>query len=172
MPLWSELRTALQKPEYVHVLLNPLPVYGLAIGILAWFLASLARKRAAQGLALGLIFLAAASAWPTQHFGSAAYDRVYSMSGVESQKWLNWHRHLGERTAWACYGAALFSALGLFALWKRLRFNRLAAGVSLAFAFLALCLGAFAAFAGGKIRHSEFRSGPPPAWADTSGDAD
>jgi len=30
-----------------------------------------------------------------------------------------------------------------------------------------LGLGGLAAFAGGKIRHSEFRNGPPPAWADT-----
>jgi hypothetical protein len=172
MPLWSELRTALQKPEYVHVLLNPLPVYGLAIGILAWVVGSLARQRAAQGLALLLIFLAAASAWPTAHFGSAAYDRVYSMSGAEAQKWLNWHRHLGERAAWACYIAAVFAALGLVALGKKPRFSRLAAGLGVASALVALGLGAFAAFAGGRIRHSEFRNGPPPAWADTSSEED
>jgi hypothetical protein len=172
MPLWSELRAALQKPEYVHVLLNPLPVYGLAIGILAWVIASLARRPAAQGLALVLILLAAASAWPTEHFGSAAYDRVYSMSGGEAQKWLNWHRHLGERAAWACYATAFFSALGLVALAKRPRLSRLAAGLGIVSALVALGLGAFAAFAGGKIRHSEFRSGPPPPWADTSSDVD
>jgi hypothetical protein len=172
MSLWAELRTALQKPEYIHVLLNPLPVYGLAIGVLAWCLAALARSRGAQGLALALILLAAASAWPAAHFGSAAYDRVSSMSGPDSQKWLNWHRHLGERAAWACYLTAAFSTGGLVAAWKRPRFSRLAAGLSVASAFLALSLGAFAAFAGGKIRHSEFRSGPPPAWADTSTDGD
>jgi hypothetical protein len=172
MSLWVELRTALRTPEYIHVLLNPLPVYGLAIGILAWCLASLARSRGAQGLALALILVAAASAWPAAHFGSSAYDRVYSMSGADSQKWLNWHRHLGQKAALACYLTAFLSAGGLVAAWKRLRFSRLAAGLSIASAVLALFLGAFAAFAGGRIRHSEFRSGPPPAWADTSSDVD
>jgi hypothetical protein len=29
----------LSKPEYVHVLLNPLPVYGLAVGVLGLVIA-------------------------------------------------------------------------------------------------------------------------------------
>ena len=38
-------------PEYVHVLLNPLPVYGLAIGVLALCAGLLARSRQLQLLA-------------------------------------------------------------------------------------------------------------------------
>jgi hypothetical protein len=172
MPLWLEFREALRKPEYVHVLLNPLPVYGLAIGILAWLISWATRRHHDQGLALALILLAGLSAWPVAHFGAAGYDRVTSMSGAEAQKWLNWHRHLANRAVWACYAAAAFSAAGLGTLWKRPRLYRLAAGLSLASALLALGLGGVAAFAGGKIRHSEFRSDPPPAWADTSAEMD
>jgi uncharacterized membrane protein len=169
MPLWAELLKALREPEYVHVLLNPIPVYGLAFGVLAGLIAGWTGSRSAKGLSLLLIFLGAASAWPVAHFGSGAYDRVYSMSGADAQDWLNWHRHLGERAAWGCYAAALFAAFGLWSLWRLPRFNRLAHALSVLSALVALGLGAMAAFAGGRIRHSEFRNGPPPKWADTSG---
>ncbi|HEY1764637.1 MAG TPA: hypothetical protein VGF85_06915 [Opitutaceae bacterium] len=168
MALWAELRKGFQQPEYLHTLLNPIPVYGLAFGVLAGFVAWATGSRAAKGLSLLLIFLASLSAWPVEHFGSGAYDRVYSMSGAEAQKWLNWHQHLGERAAWACYAAALFAACGLYSLWKLPRLNRLTHSLSLVFALIALGFGAVAAFAGGRIRHSEFRNGPPPQWADTS----
>jgi len=172
MALWLELREALRQPEYVHVLVNPMPVYGLAIGVLSFVIAWVARKRAARGLAYALIFLAGMSAWPAAHFGEAGYDRVYSMSGTQAQKWLIWHRHLAERAVWACYGAAAISAAALVSLWKGLKIHRLAACLSLASALLALGLSCLAAFAGGRIRHSEFRNGPPPAWADTSPEPD
>ena len=38
-------------PEYVHVLLNPLPVYGLGMGVLALCAGLLARSRQVQLLA-------------------------------------------------------------------------------------------------------------------------
>jgi hypothetical protein len=41
-----------QPPEYIHVLLNPLPVYGLSIGVLTLAVALFARSRAAKGVAL------------------------------------------------------------------------------------------------------------------------
>ena len=56
-------------PEYLHVLLNPLPVYGMAMGVLALGAALLARNKAAQVIALGLVVIAAASAWPVAHYG-------------------------------------------------------------------------------------------------------
>lgn len=171
MPLWLEFRETLRQPEYVHVLLNPLPVYGLALGLLASVFAWAARSRPAQGLALALICVAGLSAWPAAHFGEAGYDRVYSMSGPEAQKWLNWHQHLAERAAWACYAAALLAIVSLSALRRGWRSYRAAALLTVGCAILGLALGGFAGYAGGRIRHSEFRRGAPPAWADTSADS-
>jgi hypothetical protein len=45
----------LSKPEYVHVLLNPLPVYGLAVGVLGLVIALLSKTRAARVTALFVI---------------------------------------------------------------------------------------------------------------------
>ncbi len=64
----------------MHVLLNPLPVYGLAIGVVGLLLAVIARSRSAIVIALALVFLSGLSAWPTYHYGEEAYDRVTIMA--------------------------------------------------------------------------------------------
>jgi hypothetical protein len=52
----------LSKPEYVHVLLNPLPVYGLAVGVAGLFIALLLKTRAARVTARALNFYLPAGA--------------------------------------------------------------------------------------------------------------
>ena len=67
----------LKKPEYLHVLLNHLPIYGSMLGALALAISLVLRSRAAQMTALILTLIAAASAtqsfgpdrWPTRRFG-------------------------------------------------------------------------------------------------------
>jgi hypothetical protein len=54
----------LRQPKYIHVLINPLPLYGLLIGLLAMVVALILGSRPAQVTALILILLAATSAWP------------------------------------------------------------------------------------------------------------
>ena len=170
--LWMEFLAGLRQPEYLHVLLNPVPVYGLAAGLFSLVVALIARSRGGQGLALTLILVAALSAWPVSHFGDAAYDRVYAMSDANAQKWLNWHAHLADGIVWAYYAAAVLAAASLAGLWKYPRLHRWALPLAGAGAAIALCLGGFLAFVGGKIRHAEFRHGPPPAWANTKAGED
>ena len=76
----------LSKPEYVRVLLNPLPVYGLAVGVLGLFIALLLRTRAARVTAFALVMLSAASAWPVYQYGEAGYDRVQAMVDEDGLK--------------------------------------------------------------------------------------
>ena len=168
MALWTDFREALRQPEYLHVLLNPLPVYGLAVGIIALIAAGLARSRPALILALALVAFTAAAAGPAAYFGHAGYDRVYSLSSAEAQAWLNWHRHLGERVVWLYYLAAALAGWAWAAVAARSRWRRLSLTLALASAVAALVGGSLLAFAGGKIRHDEFRDHPPPPWADTS----
>jgi hypothetical protein len=170
--LWTDFFAALRQPEYVHVLLNPLPIYGLAAGVFSLGVALIARSRGGQAIALLLILLAAAAAWPVAHYGSAGYDRVYSMANESAQKWLNWHVYLADRIVWGYYATAALAALTLIGLWKFPRLHRVALVLTLVGALTALGLGGFLAFAGGKVRHSEFLHGPPPAWAHTAPDED
>jgi len=170
--LWSDFVRTLHQPEYVHVLLNPIPIYGLAMGLLALVSALIARNRTAQAIALGLIVLTAAAAFPVAHYGSAGYDRVYSMSDESAQKWLNWHAYLADRIVWAHCVAAVLAAVTLVGLWKYPRWHRPALVCTIIAAVAAIGLGGFLAFAGGKVRHSEFRHAPPPVWAHTAPDTD
>jgi hypothetical protein len=170
--LWTEFLAALRQPEYVHVLLHPLPIYGLAAGVFSLVVALITRSRSGQAIALLLILLTAASAWPVAHYGRAAYDRVYSLSNDAAQQWLNWHEYLANRIVWAHYATAVLAATALIGLWKFPRLHRLALVLTTVAAVIALGLGGFLAFVGGKIRHGEFRHGPPPAWAHTAADED
>ena len=71
------------QPEYIHVLLNPLPVYGLATGCLGLFIALILRSRRGQIATLVVVLLTAASAWPVKEYGEQAYDRVLSMTDAD-----------------------------------------------------------------------------------------
>ena len=170
--LWTEFLAALRQPEYLHVVLPPLPIYGLAAGVFSLVVALLARSRSGQAIALLLMLLTASTAWPVAYFGHEAYDRVYAMSNDPEQKWLNWHEHLAERIVWGFYATAALAAAALVGHWKSPRLHRIARPLTLVAAVAALGLSGFLAFVGGKIRHSEFRNGPPPVWADTAADHD
>ena len=87
----------LEQPEYIHVLINPLPVYGLAMGLVALIIGLALRSREARTGAFALILIAAASAWPVFHYGQQGYDRVKGMSDSEGEKWLEEHMRRAEQ---------------------------------------------------------------------------
>ena len=87
----------LEQPEYIHVFINPLPVFGLAMGSAGLIVGLALQSREARTVALALILIAAASAWPVFHYGQQGYDRVKGMADSEGEKWLGEHREGGER---------------------------------------------------------------------------
>jgi hypothetical protein len=96
-----------QPPEYAHVLLNPLPVYGLAIGILALGAALVGRSKPARAIALGIIAVSSASVWPVQYYGENAYQRVRQISDDHGQHWLDEHMSRAEKLIYVFYGTAV-----------------------------------------------------------------
>jgi putative copper export protein len=152
----------LQRPEYLHVLINPLPVYGLAIALLGLIAAMYLRNRGGQVTALVLVFVCAASAWPVAHYGEAAEDGVLAMADEDGQAWLKAHAHRGDNFIYVFYVLALVSAAAIFAPAKWPRTARPLAIATLILAIASLGTGSYIAHAGGKIRHREFRTAPPP----------
>src|SRR5471032_1082396 len=104
----------LQQPEYLHVLINPLPVYGLAIALFGLIAAMYLGTRGGQVTALVLIFACAASAWPVAHYGEAAEDRVQAMTDDDGQAWLKAHAHRADDLICVFYVLALVSAAAIF----------------------------------------------------------
>ncbi|MDQ6654939.1 MAG: hypothetical protein M3Y80_03900 [Verrucomicrobiota bacterium] len=156
--LWQHLGD----PEYLHVLLNPLPVYGLSMGVLALAIALITRSRSARLAALAIVFVSALSAWPVYHYGQAGYDRVLSMSDEPGGKWLEEHMRRAEKLIYVFYGVAALSALAALSEWK---LRRAAVPLGIATLLLAsanLGVGGYIGYAGGHVRHREFRFEPAP----------
>jgi hypothetical protein len=152
----------LQRPEYLHVLINPLPIYGLAIALLGLIAAMYLGTRGGQVTALILVFACAASAWPVAHYGEAAEDGTLAMADEDGQAWLKAHAHRADNFVYVFYVLALVSAAAIFAPAKWPGTARPLAVATLILAIASLGTGSYIAHAGGKIRHREFRTTPPP----------
>ena len=152
----------LRQPEYVHVLLNPIPVYGLAIALVGLLIAILLRSRSGQIVTLSLILISAGMAWPVAELGERSSDRVLSMSDDDGQAWLKAHEHRADQFVPFFYALALLSLVALVVSIKFPRSSLLLSFCTLLFGVVVLGMGAYIAQAGGKIRHREFRSEPPP----------
>ena len=149
--------------EHIHVLLNHLPVIGLAFAILALALALMHHSRKTEIVALILVLIAAASAWPVNFTGQRAYETVRTLTDDAGTDWLDAHMERAEKAAPAFYALALLAAAALIAPHKWPRSTRPLAIATLALAVACEGAGGWIALAGGQIRHPEFRGEPPPS---------
>ena len=152
----------LRQPEYIHVLINPLPVYGLGLGLIGLIIALLLRSRPAKIATLTIVLISAASAWPVYEFGEQGYDRVLSMTDDDGRAWLDEHRDRAEDLIYSFYGLAGLTAVAIAA---PMRWPKSSVGLAIAvllFGVAVLGMSGYIAYAGGKIRHREFRNEPPP----------
>ena len=153
---------SLQRPECIHVLLNHLPLTGLLAALLGLLGCLAIRKPAGVVLSLGLVSLFSLSAWPVYVYGEQGYDRVYSMADEDGDAYLARHKELGERWVWLFYVTAGVGAAGMAAGRRSPRWLWALAWATAVLAAGSLLAGAVIAEAGGKVRHPEFRYGPPP----------
>ena len=152
----------LRQPEYVHVLLNPLPVYGLLVSWIALVAALISKSRRAQIVTLILVFMTSISAWPVYEFGKQGYDRVLTMTDDDGHAWLDDHEERAEKVIYIFYALA---ALSVAAILIPLRWPKSSAPLAISVVLLgavALGSGCYIAYAGGKVRHREFRNEPAP----------
>ena len=158
----GQLLRDLRQPEYVHTLLNPLSIYGLGVALSALLLALFLRNRPAQGIALALIFICALAVWPVVYFGERAYDNILTMADEDGRAWLDEHEERAETLMYLFYALAAVSAAALVVpiKWPRAAFPLAVATALLAIG--ALGAGTNIAHSGGKVRHREFRTIPPP----------
>lgn len=152
----------LSDPEYV--LINPIPVYGLAIGILTLIVGLFFRARVVHVPALIAIAFSGLMTWPLYEYGEKGYDRVYSMVNTEGDAWLSTHMHRAEKLIFVFYALAAWAAAAVLV---PIKWPKLATSFAIATLLLGLVTlggGGWIAYAGGKVRHPEFRSAnePPP----------
>jgi hypothetical protein len=152
----------LRQPEYVHVLLNPLPIYGLASGWIGLIITLFLRSRRAQIATLALVLISSVSAWPVYEFGEQAYDRVLTMTDDDGHAWLDEHRDRAEDLIWIFYALAVLSAIAIAAPIKWPKSSGPLVIAVILLGAVTLGTGEYIAYAAGKIRHREFRNEPPP----------
>lgn len=152
----------LSSPTYQHMLINHVPIIGLAFAVLTLAAALVLRNHTARLIALGLIFLASGSMWAVNHTGHGAYEVMRAVVDDPGTDWMDAHMDHAEAAEPAFYALA---ALTLVACLLPLRWPRtalpLACG-SLVLGLVCLGLSGWIAKAGGQIRHSELRHGPAP----------
>ena len=147
---------------YLHILINPLPIYGLGIAVIVLIIGLVLRNQGAQVAAMVAVLITAASAWPAAEFGEAAYDVMYARTDKAGDAWLAQHRERANLVVVYYVEAALAAAaLVMSRKWPKsalpLTFVVLLGGI------ICLGIGGYIAYPAGRVRHSELRTGPPPA---------
>lgn len=152
----------LQKPEYLHVVLNHLTIYGVMLGALALGISLALRSRAAQITALILTLVAGLSAYPVLVSGQRAYRTVRGMADDPGAGWLDEHMDRAENTIGAFYGLAALAIAGLIAPVKWPKTGVPLTALTLAGALACSGFAVYISQAGGRVRHPEFRPGDTP----------
>ena len=103
----------LSQPEYLHVLLNHLPIVGLAVATVATLAALLLRNRGAILISLALMALLSAAAWPVMETGEDAYSRVRPLADEDGKFALREHMYRAEDWCKLYYATAVAAVLAL-----------------------------------------------------------
>jgi len=145
-------------PAHLHLMLNHLPVLGAPFVALLLLWGLVRHQPEVVRTGLGAAVLVAALAYPVFLTGEPAEHRV------EDSAWFDEHRvHEHEERAEAGLIAILITGtVAGFGLWQSRGgrdVNRLFSGATLAGVVLSAGLFAWAALAGGEIRHEEVRAG-------------
>lgn len=152
----------LKQPEYLHVLLNPLPLYGTAAGVFVLAVSMFRSRSKEQSAALLWLAFVGVATWLAFEYGEKGYDRVFAMSNTDARQWLEVHMYRAEKLAWVFYATALAALTALFGGKRWPRATTMLAGITLALGLASVFVAGWISHPGGQVRHSEFREGPPP----------
>ena len=150
------------KPEYLHVLSNPLPTHGLVIGIVMLAFGLLRRNQSLKIAGLVVTAICAASAWPVLYFGQHGYNNLAPMLDDESHQWLDEHMRRAEQFIYFFYATAVLAVAALACPKNFPKACTSLVVLTLALGIVSLGIGGWIARAGGQISHSEFRTGQEP----------
>lgn len=114
--MWRELTglwQSVRDPQYAHLLLESLPLYGLGIGVTFLIVAFLVGEKKTRLLALTVIGLSCASVWPYLSFLQEATPRILATRPVSFGDLIQAQTQLRQDTAWVYYFMVVLTALAL-----------------------------------------------------------
>jgi hypothetical protein len=152
----------LQKPEYLHVVLNHLPIWGVILGAFALGISLLLKSRTAQITALAIVLVGGVAAFPVFVTGEQAYKPIRSLTDDPGSDWLDTHMERAEQWIGVFYVLAAVALAGIVVPIKWPKSAVPLAVAALVLALLSIGIGFYIAEAGGQIRHPEFRLSREP----------
>jgi hypothetical protein len=145
---------------HVHLLVNHIPVLGVALGLVVLAAAAVRHHTVVVRCALVLFVISALAAIPTYLTGEPAEDLVESAAG-DVEAWVEPHEEAALVSLVLVEGLGVLSIIGLWMSRDRPSLPR--GGIALVLVLAAITAGSltWTANLGGQIRHSEIRGGPP-----------
>jgi hypothetical protein len=120
--MWRELTTLWQSvrdPEYMHLLLDSVPLYGLGFGLAFLLVTFLVGEKKARMFALLVICISCVSVWPYIDLRVKATPRILATCGETFVPMIKEQTQRRQDTAWVYYVMAGLSALALAASGSR-----------------------------------------------------
>jgi hypothetical protein len=114
--MWQELTTLWQNirdPEYLHLLLEPLPLYGLGLGLVFVIVSLVFGEIKSRMLALAVICVSCASVWPYIDLRDKATPRILATRSPEFAPLIQQQTKRRKDWSWPYYAMTLFSGIAL-----------------------------------------------------------
>jgi len=147
----------MSQPEYVHVLLNPMPLYGMAAGafLLVW---SRLRhpEEFPEGVLIWIILVAMITALAV-YFGEKGLENVGVIADAHGNRWLARHKERAETLMYIFYLTGFSALSALFAQRSKPLVALRLVWVTLLLTFASIGAASWISHAGGQIIHAEFR---------------
>jgi len=156
---WMDL---LADPAYRHMLLNHLPIVGLAIALLVLIIGLASRQTAMQFTGLALVAVTAGAAWPVAQYGDAAYPAIYDGLDGHGRAWLDHHAEVAATWLPVLYATALAAIGALIAGAVQRALMTWACVAVLVLGCASFAGAAIVGKVGGQVKHPEFRLTDPP----------
>lgn len=116
--MWRELTTLWQSicdPEYLHLLLEPLPLYGLGIGLTFLIVSFVFGELKCRMLALAVICVSCASVWPYNDLRAKATPRILATRSPDFAQLIEQQTQRRKDWSWPYYLMSLSSLAALAA---------------------------------------------------------
>jgi hypothetical protein len=152
----------LGQPEYVHVMLHPMPVIGLLIAVIGLILGLIFKGKAAVTISMLLIAVTAGSAYFVYESGEGAQDRIENILDKDSNGWLHEHEERTEVAIYLFYVTAFVALVAVIMGPIMPGFARGMTWATLALACFSILAGGWIGRAGVRISHPELRDQEVP----------
>lgn len=130
--LWNSLQDA----EYLHLVLEPLPLFGLAFGLVLFGLSFVVRERKTRLLALALIVGCCASVRPYLNLREKCQPRILAMQPAAYHPLIQEQSARRAGSSWFYYGIAAWCAAALVMMRKN-------TGLLVSLTTIVVCLAGF-----------------------------